>query len=96
MLVVGFSDFTIKFLAEGFEELNVVGEEHQHRLSSQTYSHVGLINAAFRISKKLDMPTFNQEAYARQVYKKNISENELKTKLFWGFLAQTPYMKYIQ
>jgi len=28
--------------------------------------------------------------------KKNISENELKTKLFWGFLAQTPYMKYIQ
>jgi glucoamylase len=24
----------------------------------QTYSHVGLINAAFRISKKLDMPTF--------------------------------------
>jgi glucoamylase len=24
----------------------------------QTYSHVGLINAAFRISKKLDMPNF--------------------------------------
>jgi glucoamylase len=25
----------------------------------QTYSHVGLINAVFRISKKLDLPTFN-------------------------------------
>jgi hypothetical protein len=30
------------------------------------------------------------------IEQKNISENELKTKLFWGFLAQTPYMKYIQ
>ncbi|MND00651.1 Trehalase [compost metagenome] len=24
----------------------------------QTYSHVGLINAVFRISKKLDVPSF--------------------------------------
>lgn len=28
--------------------------------------------------------------------KKNIIENKLETKLLSGFLAQTPYMKYIQ